>query len=427
MIPSRHTPLVRAAQAMAIGLLCHAAQAQEWEVFDMALTGFPSNTVRAIAHDSVGGTWVGTDWGLCHQNGTAWEVLQTTPGGLPENDIRALACDGQGRIWVGLFTQGLAIKDGAMWTHYNTDNSPMPSNQVRNITFDQQGAAWISTTNGLVWTDLTDWHIYDHSDTSYNNQQLPGVNISDVAVRADGLVCIGTLNAGFTYLTDTLVRVYTTFDDYIPDNTALGVAIDSQGDRWTVCPFGGLVRYPAGYNSGLFFQYSTGFSGIPSNALTDIVIDGSDRKLIATQAAGFTILSADNSTWTTYNVNNSPLPGNELNCVSLAPDGSIWLGTALAGVVRMEPSTVGLPDGKAAMENRAWPNPFKDYINFQLPNDAGASVWRITDPLGRTLQEGRISGGVPCSINVSGSIRGLYLLTVINSAGVQSIKMVRQW
>ena len=72
--------------------------------------------------------------------------------------------------------------------------------------------------------------IYNDTDTSYNNLELPGVNITDVAVREDGLVCIGTLNAGFTYLTDTLVRVYNTAEDMLPDNTALGVALDSQGE-----------------------------------------------------------------------------------------------------------------------------------------------------------------------------------------------------
>ena len=385
---------------------------QSWDVFNMASNGYPSNTVRAIAHDSAGGTWVGTDWGLCHFDGLTWEVLQVGSG-LPENDVRALACDGQGRVWIGMFTQGLVIKDGMTWTQYLPGTSPMPGEQVRNITFDHQGFAWLSTTNGLARTDLTDWRIYNDTDTSFNNLELPGVNIADVAVREDGLVCIGTLNAGFTYLTDTMVRFYNTFNDFLPDNTALGVAIDSQGDRWAACPAGALLRFTAGYNDGLFFQYSTVLSNIPTNALTDIVIDANDRKFIATQNAGLTILDALNGNWTTYNEQNSDLPDDELNCVSLAPDGSIWIGTMTGGAARFSPMSGVATPSRNALVLKAWPNPFNDRVRIEGNKLDGAYVWRLSDGLGRTVQrgEGRGSGG-PLHHNISGLAPGTYIFTL---------------
>lgn len=416
---SRHFPAVFAL----LSTLC--AQAQQWEVFDMGSAGFPSNTVRAVAHDSIGGTWVGTDWGLCHYDGATWEVFQIGSG-LPENDVRALACDGQGRLWIGMFTQGLVIKDGAIWTQYLPGTSPMPSDQVRNITFDLQGNAWLSTTNGLARTDLTEWRIYNDTDTSYNNLELPGVNIADVAVRADGLVCIGTLNAGFTYLTDTLVRVYNTAVDQLPDNTALGVAIDSQGDRWAACPSGGVIHFAAGYNDGLFFQFTTQFSNIPTNALNDIVINAADQKIIATQNAGLTILSANNGNWTTYNTVNSDLPDNEVNCVSLAPDGTIWVGTGNGGAARFNPLDAVDTPGSGSLGIMAFPNPFKDHVLVDASNLNGEYQWWVCDAAGRIVRQGTGHAHSRASFGISGLTKGLYSLMCMDAWEAYTIRMVCQ-
>lgn len=420
-----HRPCLAGVATLLSLAVAPVATAQAWQVFDMATAGFPSNTVRAICQDSIGGTWVGTDWGLCHFDGTAWEVLQVGSG-LPENDIRALACDDQGRIWIGLFTQGLVIKDGSVWTQFLPGTSPMPSDQVRNITFDPQGNAWLSTTNGLAWTDLTDWHIYNNTDTSYNNLQLPGVNIADVAVRSDGLVCIGTLNAGFTYVTDTLVRVYNTTADQLPDNTALGVAIDSQGDRWAACPSGGLLHFAAGYNDGLFFQFTTQLSNIPSNALNDIVIDASDQKLIATQNAGFTILSSSNGNWTTYNTQNSDLPDDEVNCVSLSHDGSIWVGTGAGGAARFDPFSAVLETGSDGCDLVAFPNPVLDNLVVRTGCPHGNYQWQLRDASGRTVKSGASVPGSDLALSFSGINDGVYLLVVADAELVRTVRVVRQ-
>jgi ligand-binding sensor domain-containing protein len=353
-----------------------------WQVFDMTTAGLPSNTVRAIAHDGIGGTWVGTDWGLCFYDGTDWDVFQMEQG-LPENDVRALAVDLSGRVWVGLFTQGLAVKDGDTWSQYLPGTSPMPSEQVRNITHDVQGNAWVATTNGLAMTDLDVWNVYNNTDTSFNNQILPGVNIADVAVRGDGLVCIGTLNSGFTYMSGSSVLVYNTAEDFLPDNTALGVAIDSEGDRWAACPSGGLLRFAGPYDNGLFFQFITDFTNIPTNALNDVVIDEDDRKIIATQSAGVTILAANNTTWTTLNEANSGLPDDVVNCVSLAPDGSIWAGTESGGVARWDP-TAGFHEERPPSLT-VFPNPFSDQVFIQAGIVDGPITWTLSSATDRRV------------------------------------------
>ncbi|QQR85799.1 MAG: hypothetical protein IPJ76_14485 [Flavobacteriales bacterium] len=395
------------------GLFPCSAAGQSVEVFDLQGGFLPSNTVRAICHDSIGGTWVGTDWGLCHFDGSVWETFQAGGSGLPENDIRALACDSLGRIWVGLFTQGVVIKDGNNWTQYMPGSSGLPSDQIRNIVFDHERKAWICTTNGLAWTDLVEWRIYNDTDTSYNNLELPGVNIADIAVRNDGLVCIGTLNAGFVYLTDTLVRTYNTFNDLIPDNTALGVALDSQGERWTACPAGALMRYTAGYDDALFFQYSTVFSNIPTDALNDVVVDALDRKIIATQNVGLTIMEPDNSTFTTYGTGNSAWPDNEVLCVTVSPVGEIWAGTGNGGAVRLTGWNSVSAERVTDAHVQVYPVPFGAELHLSAPGSGLGSRWVLRDIAGREVAGGKLLSddqwlefGVPLS-------PGPYSLTIV--------------
>ncbi len=385
------------------------SKGQTWEVFDMATAGFPSNTVRAIAHDAAGGTWVGTDWGLCRYDGTQWTVYQTAEG-LPENDVRSLAFDQTGRLWAGFFTQGLGVKDGDEWTSYMPGTSPMPSDQVRSIAFDAQGGAWLATTNGLARTDLTEWRIYNSTDTSWNNQIIPGVNIADVAVRGDGLVCIGTLNAGFVYLTSDEVVVYNSVENALPDNTALGVAIDSDGDRWAACPAGGLLRFSGPHDGGLIFQFITGNSGIPTNALNDIVIDGDDRKFIATQSAGIGILAADNTTWSEWDTWNSDLPDNAVNCVSLAPDGALWAGTETGGAARLD-ITASVSDRARRPSPQAWPNPTSGPISIIYESN-GPARWRLISSTGQEVGVGSDTAGRGTAIDLRHLPPGVYTLLI---------------
>ena len=382
---------------------------QAWEVFDMANAGFPSNTVRAIAHGMDGTTWVGTDWGLCKYDGSTWEVLQVANSDIPENDIRALAVDDQNRLWVGFLSSGLSVLDGADWLHFTIDNSPLPTQTVRNIIFDGQGFAWLATTNGVVRTDLSDWRIYDNSETSYNNLMLPGTNISDIAVRSDGLVCIATLNAGFVYLTDTSVHVYSTTTTNLPDNTALGVALDSNGERWAACPSGGLLHNFGDFAGGFWSQYTTSNSGLPSNGLNDVVVDAMDRKIIATQQSGVAIYSSDD-TWQIYNSTNSGLPDNEVNRLSMAPNGQLWVATANGGAARWDYTTSISAVEMPQVEVHLYPVPTKDALYFSIEGNTELFEWQLLNADGRVLKTGKHLGGTLGSIAVSDFASGGYLL-----------------
>jgi len=69
---------------------------------------------------------------------------------LPDYLINAIAIDSQGNKWIGTNGGGLAKFNDVSWTVYNTSNSGLPHNWVRAIAIDSQGNKWIGTEGRLA-------------------------------------------------------------------------------------------------------------------------------------------------------------------------------------------------------------------------------------------------------------------------------------
>lgn len=396
--------------------------AQSWQVFDMNTAALPSNTVKALACAPTGEVWVGTELGLCRFDGTTWQVFQTGGSGLPDNDVRALAVDDGGTVWVGTLA-GLARYDQGSWAVYTTGNSGIPENYVRSLAPAPQGGIWVGTVGGLAWYDGdTTWHVYNDGPTSHAGLQLPGNNIAALHARSDGLLCIGTVNAGFTYLTDTSVTVYNTFQNGLPDNTALGVAVDAQGWRWLACPAGALLHHAGDFVGGAWYQYSTLNSMLPSNSLTCVQVDGWDRKLIGNQISGLTIFQGFN-TFTTYNTVNSGLPSNEVLSLALDGSGGVWVGTSNGGAARFAyAASIAGVAGEGMGVTVAVDVPGRA---FDVRWDAaGPFVVRVCDLLGRTVHMDR-AANFRARVPMVGQASGIYTvqLVALDGRGAPAVKV----
>ena len=71
------------------------------------------------------------------------------------------------------------------------------------------------------------------------------------------------------------------------------------------------------------FQVSN--SSIPTNVLQCITADQQGIKWIGTYEYG--VLRFDSRDFIEYDKNNSPLPGNQVNCIAVGPANNIWVGT----------------------------------------------------------------------------------------------------
>jgi ligand-binding sensor domain-containing protein len=122
-----------------------------WNVYTTGNSGLQSNNIWALAEDTLGNTWVGTnDGGLAKFDGTNWTVYETSNSGLPVNDVTSLAIDKNNTIWIGTWNGGLVSLHDTTWTVYDSSNSKIPSNIIYSVAIDKFGNKWLGTTAGLA-------------------------------------------------------------------------------------------------------------------------------------------------------------------------------------------------------------------------------------------------------------------------------------
>jgi signal transduction histidine kinase/ligand-binding sensor domain-containing protein len=121
---------------------------QKWKLFTAA-DGLSGNAVSAIAEDSAGHLWVGTeDSGLNYFDGGKFVSYRTT-NGLPGDDISCLYVDSQGVLWVGTAAHGLARLKDKTWECFSTRDG-LASNSLGYIIGDENGYLWIGSNAGLM-------------------------------------------------------------------------------------------------------------------------------------------------------------------------------------------------------------------------------------------------------------------------------------
>ncbi len=109
--------------------------------------GLFANLIRAIAVDSDGVVWIGTNEGLNYW----FEGTVGGRGGLLSDDINTIAVDFRNNKWIGT-SAGVSVLswDSYSWTHYSTDNSPLVGSSVQSFAFDANtGYVYIGTESGL--------------------------------------------------------------------------------------------------------------------------------------------------------------------------------------------------------------------------------------------------------------------------------------
>ena len=160
----------------------------------------------------------------------------------------------------------------------------------------------------------------------------PFINVRKLAFSGDSL-CIGTVNGGLGYLYDTDVYWKNTNSGLI-DNTATDLLVDNNKNLWISSPFGGLIAH---LPNGTFLNFNSGFfSNWPSNSLTSLCLNDNDM-YVGSEGAGFFnfYLEGGVPNTTVFNIDNSGLPSNFVQCIVKDEDNVLWLGTN-KGLVKWE-------------------------------------------------------------------------------------------
>ena len=349
---------------------------------DGKLNLFPDDSVNqsiifAMAEDSAGQIWIGTDGGLrCYD-----ASLQRKEIGDPHFEVRALLVDRHGVVWAGTSGNGLmCYKNGKLTTFKK--NGGLVNDFVTALFEDHEGSLWIGSSDGL--SQLTDLKFPIFSST----EGLIGGSCHAVcASQAGGFWA--AMSGGISRFDGKQARNYTTAegltnlyikrvfeakdgDVYLTDSSSIGIlsegklvarytppampvalAEDTQGV--VVSVVSNLFRV----NRNQFVPYPFKNGQPPPCGWIYNLITGREGALWVASVNG--IFRVKDGTWQQWSVPEG-LSWSKVNWIGEDSDGAIW---------------AGLPTGMARLKNNQIQNItrtnglFDDFIFAIVPDDSG--------------------------------------------------------
>jgi hypothetical protein len=316
------------------------------------------------------------------------------------------------QVFVSSYYSGLIeVNNNQVIGGYNETNSTIaPFASTINLTltslFDREGKLWLM--NGRVASPLNrfnDGQWYDYDFTSKIDPPPSNLGFSDIVEDANGNLFIASYNRGILGIVksegeQSLKNIFDEEQANLPTSYIRALAIDKQNQLW----IGTIKGLRVLYNTSNFFEDVNASTsaiiiledGIPKELLeqqfiSDIIVDGSNNKWIATIGAGvFYFSSNGQETIFHFTKDNSALPSNNINDMALDSDSGIMYFGTDKGLVAFKSGGSETQDELA--DAYVYPNPVRpgfDALNEKIKiKDISDNVnIKITDIEGNLVAE----------------------------------------
>ncbi len=354
-------------------------------------------------------------------------------------------------VYFGSFWDGLLVWDGTTLAKYNQTNSTLEGavgdeqrTRISALKLDEAGNLWIAN-HGAV----SPLHVLspDGVMTKLRTPQISLGSVSDIVIDDFGRkwVALPQSSAQGILVYDHGADVANTSDDQtkiltsqvgngaLPNNDVIALANDKSGQIWVGTTEGIAVFYCAGSvltqgcDAQRIIVSRDGFNGylLENERINDILVDGADRKWVATNS-GLWVFSPDGTEELAYyNEENSPLLSN--NVIKLGYDGEHGIMYISTGRGLMSLRTEATEATDAYLDPiEVYPNPVRETYNGTIAIKglpANAEV-RITDITGELVYQTTAFGGQAVWDGRDYTGRkpktGVYLVFSINEEGTAS-------
>lgn len=123
-----------------------------------------------------------------------------------------------------------------------------------------------------------------------------------------------------------------TVADGLPSNRINGITEDRNGYLW-IATSDGLARY-----DGIGFRIWRAEQGLRDSFVWAVHVDAANRVWVATAEAGLAMLDVERKHFRYYNRANTPAMGSDtIWAVTSTRDGAVWFGTPFGGLHRLDP------------------------------------------------------------------------------------------
>src|SRR6185436_6412101 len=262
--------------------------------------------------------------------------------------IVALCEDAEGALWIAMATRRLARLRDPTFTAFAPPGSP---GIVWSAFEDPDGTLWLGTDgHGLVrWRD-------GRATALTMADGLPADRVRPILRDRRGDLWIGTLR-GLARLRGGRIATWTERDG-LPNDFILALFEDRDGTLW-IGTYAGLARVRDGVLEALPRE-----SGLPAETVYMLHRDRQGRLLVGTRAGLF----REEGKGRFQRVAGSP--ETNIFCVLEDADGTLWLGTARAGLQRLR-------QGRWTAFRQS--DGFPDDSAFQLLEDGQGRFWMSSD------------------------------------------------
>lgn len=317
----------------------------------------------------------------------------------------------------GLFevTDGKTIE-----SFYTGNNSPLELTSLGNnayavsaLFYDNQSNLWIgqSYANKPLKVKTKDGIFIEYDLGPAPNSRV----ISDLTVDFNGYKWLATRGGGLVVFDDNKTLLDPADDQYkvfrnsegqgnLPSNQVTSVCADFNNDIWVGTDNGLVVIYNSArvFNSEdiidaqpILLQFEEEIERLLGNtAITKIVLDGGNRKWVATESAGVILFGTDGRQEVyNFNTSNSPLMSNNVLDVSINDrTGEVFFVTEKG--LQSFRSDASSSDFEYA-DVQVFPNPYRPDFNglVSIQGIAFESEIRITDIAGNLVYQTVSNGG----------------------------------
>ena len=368
-----------------------------WDFIDVAVN--PSNTAEvAVASYSEEPLSIFNNDSVTLYNDLN-STLEFTESGNGWSLVSSVSYDPDGNLWAlnGYTDKPLNVRDAnGDWMNFDCGGSAR-NIYTKKMIIDFNDQVWFASENKGLFGYNHNGSINNSNDDQYvqltsgtNSGNLPSDNVTAIAADFDGEIWIGT-DAGFAILYNASNAFGATPGDY-----------DAQRVKVS---FEGNVEYVLG-----------------STHITDIEVDGGNRKWMATANAGILLLSADGSEiLEQFTVENSPLISNNIFDLKLdQSNGELYIITDKGLVSYRSDASYEDPtyEGFVVFPNPVRPN-FSGPVTIQgIRYDSDV---KITDAAGNLVYKTTSNGGTATwncnAINGEPVVTGVYFIWTATIAG----------
>ncbi|WGK65974.1 type IX secretion system anionic LPS delivery protein PorZ [Croceiramulus getboli] len=390
-----------------------------------------------------------TQFGLSHFiEGSGWTNYTYTEA-LSANNMVNITINPENpqEVYISSYNSGLLqVLDRTpiqLFDETNSALSDIPVNptdvRINGAAFDREGNLWM--TNSQVENALARKSPADDFQGFSVAEVIPDFDRENgygpLVIDRQGNVYFGASNSGLIGYDPQGSRWARVAGDdngaNLPVDDVRALALDNRGTLWIGTTQGlRLLFAPASMFSETVETTAIIIldDGIPAELLndqsiTDIVVDGSNNKWVATAASGVFYFSANGQeTLARFDNSNSPLPSNNVQDISIDDaDGTVYFATN-RGIVSFRGSATAAADDLSNL--RAFPNPVRPGFSGLVTIDGlttRANV-KITDIEGNLVYEAVSEGGsIQWDTTAFGRHKvasGVYLILVTGEDAVET-------